>query len=309
MHAGTGEEAVAVGVVANLNEEDALSLTHRCSPFLVARELPLKPMLKELLGREDGMCQGKAGHMHLFSKEHRVATSGIVGASLPMGVGFALAAKQLRPKSIAVAQTGDGALNQGMVLESFNLAIAWSLPLLIVCIDNGWAITTPAGNMTGDDIRDRARAFGVRVESVNGTDLMAVFETANHLIKDIRRGKGPAFLHATVPPMDGHYLGDMLVRAANQPLGDGREILSKVVGGSQTRGGGFMARSGGLADMMNVMRKIRAVPKPGGYKDPIVLAQRQLQKAGVDYAAINAEVTEEITNAVAQAMEDSHVAA
>ena len=105
-------------------------------------------MLQELLGLEDGLCEGHGGHMHLLSAEHLAATSGIVGASLPTAAGFALAAKRLRPRCVGVAFTGDGAMNQGMALETLNLAVAWTLPLLVVCVDNGWAIR--AGNEETD---------------------------------------------------------------------------------------------------------------------------------------------------------------
>ena len=119
MHLGTGEEAVAAGV----EDGDGLALTHRCSPALVVRGVPLVPMLRELLGCEDGLCGGHGGHMHLFSKEHLAATSGIVGASLPTAAGFALANRRLRPNRVAVAFTGTGAMNSGMALETLNLAV------------------------------------------------------------------------------------------------------------------------------------------------------------------------------------------
>ncbi len=125
MHLGTGEEAVAAGVVTRLGEGDGLALTHRCSPALVVRGVPLVPMLRELLGCEDGICGGRGGHMHLFSEEHMAATSGIVGASLPTAAGFALANRRLRPGRVAVAFTGTGAMNSGMALETMNLAVAW----------------------------------------------------------------------------------------------------------------------------------------------------------------------------------------
>lgn len=307
MHAGTGEEAVAAGVVTHLTEEDALALTHRASPFLVVRGVPLVPMLKELLGREDGLCGGKGGHMHLFSKTQRVATSGIVGASLPAAAGFALAAKRLRTGSIAIAQTGDGALNQGMALEVLNLAVAWSLPLLVVCIDNGWAITTPAGTVTGGELQERARAFGWAVESTDGTDVTAVHDVAGKLIHRLRRNKGPAFLHVTTPRMDGHVLGDMLVRVAREPLGEGRDTMSKVMGGAMaSHGGGLMARAAGVTKMMGVMGKVRTTPRVGGHKDPVVIAAKKMKKSGHDTREIDEAARSEVAEAVASATEGLH---
>ena len=304
MHTGTGEEAVAVGVLSHLNEEDSLALTHRCSPFLVARQVPLVPMIREMLGREDGLCGGRSGHMHLGSKSHRVFSSGIVGASLPTAAGFALAAKRFRPGAVAVAQAGDGSLNQGMALETFNLARAWDLPLLVVCIDNGWAITAPAGSLTGGDLVKRACAFGFRTESVDGGDLQAVYDATEQLIYGLRKGKGPAFLHATTHRIDGHYLGDLLMRAAREPLGDGRDTLAKVMGGAVSGGGGgFLSRATSLTKMMAVMKRARGVPQAGSRKDPVVRARKALEKMGGDPGPIEAEVERELGEAVSQALE------
>lgn len=245
--------------------------------------------------------------MHLLSREHRAATSGIVGASLPAAAGFALAAKRLRPGAIALAQTGDGALNQGMALESLNLAVAWSLPMLVVCINNGWAITTPEGSVTGGDLQERARAFGWRVESVDGTDVGKVHHTSGKLIEWIRRGKGAGFLYCTCPRMDGHYLGDLLMRAARQPLSEGRETVGKVMGGAfSSGGGGLFARAAGLAKMSGIMMKARAVPRPGSRQDPVVVARKQLKKAGGNPAAIDEEVRREMDDAFAAAREMGH---
>lgn len=304
MHAGTGEEAIAAGVVGHLGDRDALALAHRCSPYLVARGVPLVPMLKELLGREDGLCRGRGGHMHLFSPGHRAATSGIVGASLPTGAGFALAAKRLRPGAIAVALTGTGALNQGMALETLNLAPAWSLPLLVVCVYNGWAITTPDGAMTGGDLRERAGAFGWEVATADGTDVAAVYQAAGGLIERLREGKGPGFLYVECPRMDGHFLGDPLIRAAREPLVEGREMFGGVVDGAFALGGGLVARTAGLAKLIGVLVKARAEPRHGGRRDPVEIARRKLEKAGEDYAPIDAEARREVARAVEIAKED-----
>jgi len=197
MHLGTGEEAVAAGVVTHLRDGDGLALAHRCSPPLVIRGVSLVPMLRELLGMPDGLGHGRAGHMHLFSRDHLAGSSGIVGASLPMGAGLALAAARLRPECIAVAFTGDGAMNQGMALETLNLAVAWDLPLLVVCIDNAWAITTRSADVMGGDLVARATAFGWRTATVDGTDVDAVHAEAGALIAQLRKRGAPAFLLAT----------------------------------------------------------------------------------------------------------------
>ena len=113
MHLGTGEEAIAAGVVSQLTDGDAMALDHRGTPPLLMRGVDPVTLLRELLGRSDGLCAGMGGHMHLFSPEHLAASSGIVGASGPAVVGFALAAQRLRPGTLAAAFFGEGAVNQG----------------------------------------------------------------------------------------------------------------------------------------------------------------------------------------------------
>lgn len=123
MHLGIGEEAIAAGVVTHLQKGDAMVLDHRSTPPLVVRGVDIVFLLREFLGRADGLCCGMGGHMHLFSPEHLAASSGIVGATGPIGAGFALAAQHLRPQNLAVAFFGEGAMNQGMLMESLNLAV------------------------------------------------------------------------------------------------------------------------------------------------------------------------------------------
>jgi pyruvate dehydrogenase E1 component alpha subunit len=162
MHLGTGEEAVIAGVVSQLVEGDALALDHRATAALLMRGVDPVLILREMLGHPDGLCGGLGGHMHLFSREHLAASSGIVGAEGPAAAGFALAAQYLRPGSVAVSFFGEGAMNQGMLMESLNLAAVWNLPVVFVCKDDGWSITTPSEKMTGGDLDERARGLGVR---------------------------------------------------------------------------------------------------------------------------------------------------
>ncbi|MFQ6115354.1 MAG: thiamine pyrophosphate-dependent enzyme [bacterium] len=159
MHLGIGEEAIAAGVVAHLRDEDALALDHRGTPPLLMRGIDPVVLLREFLGRSDGLCAGMGGHMHLFSPQHLTVSSAIVGVSGPAAVGFALAAQPLRPGTLAVAFFGEGAMNQGMLMESMNLAVVWKLSVLFVCKDNEWAITTRSPSVTGGKLVDRAKCF------------------------------------------------------------------------------------------------------------------------------------------------------
>ncbi len=155
MHLGTGEEAVIAGVVRQLRDGDAMALDHRGTAALLMRGVDPVPPASRVAGpARMGCAAGWAATCTCSRKEHLAASSGIVGAAGPAAAGFALAANHLRPGSVSVAFFGDGAMNQGMLMESLNLASAWKLPVLFVCKDDGWAITTQAG---GDDRRQTWR--------------------------------------------------------------------------------------------------------------------------------------------------------
>ena len=135
MHLGIGEEGINAGVLDHLGDDDAVALDHRGTAGMVLRGVDLAAIVKECLGAADGLCGGMGGHMHLFSKGHLAASSGIVGAAGPTACGFALAAQHLRPGTVAAAFFGEAAMNQGMLMEAMNLAAAWELPVLFVCRD------------------------------------------------------------------------------------------------------------------------------------------------------------------------------
>jgi len=298
MHLGTGEEAVAVGVVAGLRPGDAVALDHRPTPILTALGIDLALMLAEMLGLEGGLNRGRAGHMHLMSRARLAASSGIVGSSAPLGAGFALAGRSLRPGAIAVAFFGDGAMNQGMLLETLNLASAWKLPLLLVCKDNGWAITTRSASVTGGDLIRRAEAFGLWSHDVDGVDVTAVAALAAEAIARARRGEGPSFLRARVPRLDGHFLGDALIRAARSPAGDGRELLGDVTSAALSRkGGGLGARTRSVVRLIDLMWQARREDRDT-HRDPL---ERARQSLGKDAARLEDEALAEVGRALQSA--------
>lgn len=300
MHLGTGEEGVAVGVVACLREGDAISLDHRATPVLTALGVDPVAMLREMLGRDDGLQRGRAGHMHLMSRAHLAAASGIVGASAPLGAGFALAGRTLRPGSAAVAFFGDGAMNQGMLLESLNLAVAWALPLLFVCKDNGWAITTRSEAVTGGDLVARAAAFGLEATDVDGADVTAVVDAARSAIERARRGGGPSFLHARVSRLDGHFLGDSLVRAARSPFTEGREVLASITAATLSRtGASVSARARSVLGLIDLMRRARRQDRDTR-RDPLERARRAIGEE--EAARLEDEALAEIARAVEAAL-------
>ncbi len=218
MHLGTGEEAINAGIVAQLCEGDAMALDHRGTAALLMRGVDPILILRELLGHPDGLCGGMGGHMHLFSKEYLAASSGIVGAEGPAALGFALSAQYLRPGTIAVSFFGEAAMNQGMLMESMNMAAAWNLPVLFVCKDDGWGITTQSENVTGGGLNDRARSFGIPTVEVDGCDVTEVWQASKLAIESTRSGHGPTFLHARCVHFEGHFLGYQMIRLVRNPL-------------------------------------------------------------------------------------------
>lgn len=296
MHLCRGEEALAAGVMAHHREGDAVSCDHRPHGQFVARGVPLIDVLAELLGHERGLCAGRGGHMHLFSKPHLIATTGIVGAPAPIGAGFALALKRMAPGAVAFTFNGDGATNQGLFLETLNLASVWRLPLLLVCKDNRWAVTTWSKDVTAGDQVTRARAFGVHAESVDGMDASAVWHATERLLAHVRSGRGPALLHARCTRLDGHFLGDRMVRAARD-LGEGAEMGRSVVDNvTARRGGRVRDRLRALARMgRSVVRLKRGL---GSKNDPTRLPAGTLGLGDDVRRRIDAEVDAEVRAAV-----------
>lgn len=205
-HPSSGMEAIAVGVSANLKQEDAILSTHRGHGHCLAKGAEPEPMFAELFGRESGYCAGRGGSMHLAAAELGImGTNGIVGAGVGIAVGAGLAADLKEDRSVVIAYFGDGAVNQGVVAESFNLASLWNLPIVFVCEDNGYAQSTASGIMSaGKDLSSRAEAFGVPAHEVDGMNVLSVFEQSEAAIDAARRGEGPTFLHMRSYRFDGH---------------------------------------------------------------------------------------------------------
>lgn len=224
LHTSIGEEAVATGVLAHLTDGDAVVADHRpTAPFTVWGVDP-EAMLAEMLGSSAGLGSGQGGHMHLFDKSRRAVSDGIVGASGPTACGFALESQLHRTSRVAVAFFGEGATNQGMLMESFNLAVVWRLPVIFVCKDSSLAITTRSKDSTGGRPTAKARAFGMKVGCGRGSDVASVWKVARHAVERARRGRGPSFLMFRVHRPQGHLLGDPLIRPLEDPVGQAEEL-------------------------------------------------------------------------------------
>lgn len=209
MHLAAGQEPVAVGVCAHLTDEDTVVGTHRPHHFAIAKGVPLDPMTAEMFGKRSGLGKGKGGHMHLFDNAHKFSCSGIIGASMPIACGAALAAKKLGKPWVAVAFFGEGAANQGSFHESMNLAALWCLPVIFVCEDNHWAISVPKTSATSvDSIASRAAAYGMPGIRVTDNDALAVFDAVKPAIERARKGQGPSLIEVKTDRYFGHFQGD-----------------------------------------------------------------------------------------------------
>lgn len=276
MHLGVGEEAIAAGIILQMQEGDAMALDHRGTPPLLMRGVDPVLLLREFLGRTDGLCHGYGGHMHLFSPEHLTASSGIVGASAPTAAGFALASRYLRPGKLAIAFFGEGASNEGMLMESLNLAAVWKLPVLFVCKDNVWAIFTRSPSVTAGNLSDRARSFGIPAIEVDGTQVEQVYNAASKAFDHIRSGEGPIFLHARCVHLQGHLLGDPLVDLTRHPLEKpNRIVLPMIKSFLRLKGAPFLRRVRSLASFLDLIAHA-AKSDAARYLDPVVIARAEL---------------------------------
>jgi TPP-dependent pyruvate/acetoin dehydrogenase alpha subunit len=302
MHLGTGEEAIAAGIISQLIEGDAMALDHRGTPPLIMRGIDPLLILKELLGAPDGLCGGQGGHMHLFSRDKRIGSSGIVGASAPMAAGFALSAKMLRPGTLSVAFFGDGAMNQGMLLESMNLASVWNLPVLFVCKDDEWSITTRTDSVTGGTLADRVQGFGMRYIETDGWLIQQVQAAAAEAIQSIRGGEGPVFLHARCVHLEGHFLGYQLLQVIRKPVrtipGIAMDLTRSLV---HKPGGHFKERFTGLKQILTVLNETIRDPRSKAEFDPVFLARKSLEKEPQRLRDIEEIVKDQMAGCVAEA--------
>jgi acetoin:2,6-dichlorophenolindophenol oxidoreductase subunit alpha len=210
IHVGIGQEGVAAGVCSVLKADDSIFTTHRGHGQALAKGIELKRFMAEIYGRKDGFCKGKAGSMHVASKEAGVAGSnGIVGAGLPISLGTAFASTYRGQDKVTVCFFGDGATNQGTFHESLNLAALWNLPVIFCCENNGWAQFTPQKvYMRLENISKRAESYGMPGVTVDGDDVLKVRQAAQEAVKRARKGDGPTLLECKTHRWFGHYAGD-----------------------------------------------------------------------------------------------------
>jgi pyruvate dehydrogenase E1 component alpha subunit len=210
LHPCIGQEATAVGAVFPLRPDDYLTCTYRGHGQAIAKGLDPKEGMAELLGRRTGCSQGLGGSMHYTDlRVGLLGENAIVGAGAPLAVGAALRAKLDKTGQVAMSIFGDGAINQGALLEALNLAAAWQAPVIFFCENNLYSEMTPISSMIGTaTLAERAAGFGWGTMTVDGYDPIAVYETTSQAVEHARSGRGPVFIEAMTYRLFGHMVGD-----------------------------------------------------------------------------------------------------
>lgn len=209
-HLYIGQEAVVVGMQSAIGKGDKVVTSYRDHGHMLACGMDARGVMAELTGRIGGYSKGKGGSMHMFSREKNFfGGHGIVGAQVPLGTGLAFAHKYKGDGGVCMVYFGDGAINQGQVYESFNMAAIWNLPVIYVIENNKYGMGTSIERTSKTpDLHTRGAAHGIPGEPVDGMDVIAVQEAAARALKQCREGKGPVILEMKTYRYRGHSMSD-----------------------------------------------------------------------------------------------------
>lgn len=210
LHSYVGQEAVAVGACEALRGNDYITSTHRGHGHLIAKGGRMDGMFAELFGKKTGYCKGKGGSMHIADVSIGIlGANGIVGAGLPIANGAALTSKMKNTGQVTLCFFGDGAANQGTFHESLNLASVWKLPVVFICENNLYAMSTPCcEHMNISNICERAKAYGIPGSTIDGNNVAEVYEEVSKAVERARSGDGPALIECKCFRKFGHFVGD-----------------------------------------------------------------------------------------------------
>ena len=311
VHMYIGEEAVAAGVCANLDDSDYVTSTHRGHGHCIAKGCELGPMMAEIYGREDGLCKGRGGSMHIadFSRG-MLGANAIVGGGIALATGAGLASSVRGSGQVAVAFFGDGAANQGVLHESLNLAAIWKLPVLYVCENNGFAESTPAAYATSvPDVASRAVAYGIPGVVADGADVREVYAAAHAAVARARAGEGPTLLEVKTYRHYGHFEGDpdryrddedrRLDARARRPRPAARRAARK----RRRDGGGARRAAGRARGRRRAGRRVRPrKPVPGSLRGRALRLPRAARTGGGALMAVATERSLSLVDAVGEAM-------
>lgn len=280
LHTGIGQEAIAAGLAGWLRDEDALVSTHRNHYHALAKGVDARALMAEIFERETGLCRGRGGHMHPFDPAHNFSATGIVGASLPVALGYAYAFAIEGDDRVAMAVTGDGGTNHGTFHECLNLAGAWALPFIVLVENNHLAISVDSDDFVASaTIAERASVYGALAERVDGTDAEAVSASVGRAVAAARLESRPALIEATCHRFQGHYEGDVQpyrslrererVRRDHDPLVLARARLT--ASGRADAATLDRIESDARAEIEALLRAVRAepLPDPAGARDGV----------------------------------------
>lgn len=219
-HLYTGEEATAVGAIYAINGDDYITSTHRGHGHCIAKGAGLNIMMAELLGKKMGYCKGKGGSMHIADvNSGNLGANGVVGGSIGIATGAALTCKMKRNGKIVVCFFGDGAANQGIFHGSINMASIWDLPVIYLCENNIYGMSTSIKEAFNiEKISDRKSAYGIEGLTIDGNDLIEVFNTVSHFAGECRTGKGPVLIESLTYRWRGHSKSDAQVYRTKEEI-------------------------------------------------------------------------------------------
>lgn len=234
IHLSIGQEAVAVGVCDALQVDDTVASTHRGHGHGIAKGMDPASLLSEIRGNVEGVCRGRGGSLHVADFSiGMLGANGIVGGGVPIALGSALAHKTQGNSRVAVVFFGDGALAEGVLYESLNMASLLGLPILFVCENNGWSEFSPTASQYVGTLQKLADTFAIRYQTVDGNDVEAVSAEATSIVDAIRAGKGPGVLECITQRVKGHYEGDPQVYrkgVVERELPDPIELIKNRLG-------------------------------------------------------------------------------
>jgi pyruvate dehydrogenase E1 component alpha subunit len=212
-HLYTGEEATAVGAIYALRNDDYITSTHRGHGHCIAKGSDLNAMMAELLGKKTGYCKGKGGSMHIADiNSGNLGANGVVGGSIGIATGAALTCKMKKNGKITVCFFGDGAANLGIFHSSINMASIWDLPVIYLCENNVYGMSTPVKEALNiEKISDRKAAYGIKGITIDGNDLVEVFNAVSHFAYECRAGRGPVLIECLTYRWKGHSKSDAQV--------------------------------------------------------------------------------------------------
>ena len=210
MHSSIGQEAVPTGISAHLRQDDYALGTHRSHHHCIAKGVDLNEMMAELMGKSTGTNKGKGGTMHIADiTKGMLGANGVVGSNIPVAVGAALSAQVQGKDSVSVVYFGDGAVNQGSLHESMNLASIWKLPVIFVCENNRYAESTPSEySIAGESVAKRAAGYDMPGVRADGQSALEMWEVGGEAVRRARAGEGPSLIEAMTYRYDGHFGAD-----------------------------------------------------------------------------------------------------